>query len=115
MTKKNGTMETKFCAAIFLQRVVRRSAFPCDASCDETFGRLFGFLTPFCESNAVFCRVLGETVSFQGPDGKYIRLINQNCHQIHVLNKLNNYANLKRIYWREIGHFAELRYFWPSA
>ena len=79
------------------------------------FGRLFGFLTPFCESKAVFCGVLGETVSFQGPDSKRIRLINQNCHQIHVLTKLNNCANLKRIYWREIGHFAELRYFWPSA
>ena len=90
-------------------------SFPVRCECDETFGCLFAFLTPFCESNAVFCGVLGETVSFQGPDRKYIRLINQNCHQIHVLNKLNKCANLKRIYWREIGHFAELRYFWPSA
>ena len=34
----------------FLQCVGRRSAFPRDARCNETFGRLFGFLTPFGES-----------------------------------------------------------------
>jgi hypothetical protein len=112
VTKKRDDEGNGFCTAIFLQCVGRRSAFPRDARCDETFGRL---ITPFCESNAVFCGALGETVSFQGPNRRYIRLINQNCHQIHVLNKLNNCANLKRIYWREIGHFAELRYFWPSA
>ena len=69
----------------------------------------------FCLSNAVSCRGLGEIFSFSGLKGGDVCLINQNCHQMHFSNKLNNYLNLKRICWREIGHFAELRYFCPSA
>ena len=68
----------------------------------------------FCLSNAS-CRGLGEIFSFPGLKGGDVCLINQNCHQMHFSNKLNNYLNLKRICWREIGHFAELRYFCPSA
>src|SRR5262245_23423459 len=103
--RKTTTKESGSCCAIFEARTAR------SAICFlEQLKRFLNFLRP---SNAVLFGLLGETFSCRGVGRRYIRLIDQNCHQIHVLNKITNYANLKRIYWREIGHFAELRYFWP--
>ena len=105
--RKTKRRKVEVCAPIFEARTARSAICFLD--------QLKRFLNFPRLSNAVLLGLLGETFSCRGMGRRYIRLIDQNCHQIHVLNKNTNYANLKRIYWREIGHYAELRYFWPFA
>ena len=111
LTKESATMksESPYCGYSWDQLVLTDR-------CPLVFGlakRIVSYL--LCPSNAVSCRVLGEAFSFLGLNGGDVCQIDHNCYQIHVLNNITNYGNLKTIYWREIGHFAELRYFWPSA